>query len=76
MCKPNILLKAAESNGVANENVVAVPAIRAKIAIKSMILPTAPSILSPNKGLHASENFCLFLPLTCSIKPKATAKTI
>lgn len=38
--------------------------------------PTTPSTLFPNNGLHPSENFCLFLPLTCNIKPKATAKII
>ena len=69
-------LNATDNNGVASEKVVAVPAISANIAIKSIILPTTPSTLFPSNGLHPSENFCLFLPLTCNIKPKATAKII
>ncbi len=55
----NTLQIAAERSGVARENVVAIPANIAKIAIISIIRPRAPSILSLNIGRHASEKRCL-----------------
>ena len=64
---------AAERSGVARENVVAVPAINAKIAIKSMTFPIHPSTLSPKRGRQASENFCFSTLRLCNINPKATA---
>ena len=73
---PSTLLNADESKGVASEKVVAVPAINANIAIKSITFPQTPSILQPKIGLHASENFCFSQCLTCSIKPKATARAM
>ena len=67
---------AADNKGVANENVVAVPAINAKIAIKSMTFPIHPSTLSFKIGRHASENFCFSTLRTCNMKPNATANII
>ena len=71
---PNTRLKAMERRGVARENVVAVPARRAKTAVRSMSLPQRPSTRPPRSGLHASEYFCLFRLRTWSMKPKDTAK--
>ena len=70
---PNTWLIAAERSGVASENVVAVPAINAKMAIKSMVFPIQPSTLSPRSGRQASENFCFSTLRLCNINPKATA---
>ena len=64
-----------ERRGVAIENVVAVPAISAITASKSIVLPKNPSVYWPSIGLHASEYFCLWHPLTCSMKPKHAART-
>ena len=55
---------AAAISGVATEKVVAVPAIRANTARRSMILPMIPSVYFPRSGRQASENFCLSLFLT------------
>ena len=62
-------------SGVAILNVVAVPAINANTASKSMILPRIPSVRFPRIGRHASEYFCLSRFLTCNMNPNATAST-
>ncbi len=64
---PNMLQMADDNNGVAKENVVAIPASMAIIAIISITLPPMPSTFEPSRGLHASEKLCLLLFLTWSI---------
>ena len=52
---PNTLHNAADNKGVARENVVAIPASIARMAVISMSLPHFPSTLSLSNGRHASE---------------------
>ena len=56
---PKNWLNIMESRGEETEKVVAVPATKAKTAIKSMIFPAIPSVFFPNRGRQASEYFCL-----------------
>ena len=72
---PKRSVSTIESSGVAMENVVAVPAMRAITARRSMTFPQGPSMCLPSKGLQASEYFCLWQPLTWSMNPNAAAST-
>ena len=71
---PKTRLKAIDKRGVASEKVVAVPANRAKTAVRSISLPMTPSTFFPRRGRQASEYFCLFLLRTWIMKPKETAR--
>lgn len=70
---PTRLVNAADSKGVATENVVAVPAIKAITAKTSINFPCHLSVLFPRRARQASEYFCFFTPRTCSMKPKHAA---
>lgn len=58
-CRPNTRLIALESSGVARENVVAVPAISAKIAVRSITRPKTPSTRLPSRGAEGFREFLL-----------------
>ena len=70
---PNSVVSARDKRGVATENVVAVPAIRAITARTSMIFPCQRSVFSPRIGRQASEYFCFVRLRTCSMNPKHAA---
>ncbi len=71
---PNTRLMAMDKSGVAREKVVAVPASRAKTAVRSITLPQKPSTRFPRRGRQASEYFCLLRRRTWIMKPKETAR--